>query len=462
MNLATPVDVLDQSRSPLSKIVRLAWPVTLSMSFHTSYSIVDMFWVSSLGTDAVAAVTLSGIIFWLSFAVSQVFAGGSHALVARAYGAGSVAKAGGIVRDSLIAAVVAGVVLGLVAGGAPGTWLRLLGAAAEVSAVGVPYVRIMATGFAASMALFTLSSVFRATGDMVTPLILNAASCALNIVLDPLLIFGFGPVPAFGLAGAALASVIAMVLTLVWGLALVLRRGSPLHVPLRGMPDTAALRDLFAIGIPSGLHYILISLTHTAMIRMTAVFGTQQVAATGIGSRIAQLSFLPCMGIGAATATIVGQYLGAGRGHEAEHAVATALRVNFVITAVIGLFYACFPNLLLGMFTKDTDVLALGSVYLRLYAVGFIFVTATIVLTRVFQGAGDTVWPALVMALRFASFLAVASALAWLTDLQAYGVWLAMVLCSAGQTVVIAWVYRKGTWKRKRLSSLESDGSVDA
>jgi len=195
---------------------------------------------------------------------------------------------------------------------------------------------------------------------------------------------------------------------------------------------------------------------------MTAFFGTEQVAATGIGSRIASLSFLPCMGVGAATATIVGQYLGAQRGDDAECAIGVALKVNAVVTTVLGVSYACVPKLFIGIFTSDADVLTFGTVYLRLYAVGFLFITTTIVLTRVFQGAGDTVWPMLVMALRFVCFLGVAYVLAWLCDLRAYGVWFAMVLCSAMQTLAIGWVYRKGTWKRRRLSSLQDQGAVDA
>jgi len=455
MSLSRRVDILDDSRTPLSKILRLAWPATLSMSFHASYNVVDMFWVSSLGTEAIAAVTLSGIIFWLAFAVSQVFAGGVQALVARAYGAGNAHKAGRVARDSLAAALVAGIGLALIAGSAPERWLRLLGATPEVAGAGAPYVRIMAVGFVASIALFTLSSIFRATGDMVTPLVLNGLSCGMNIALDPVLIFGLGPIPALGLAGAALASVLSIFAAFLWGVSLVLRPGGGLHIPLRGRPDVAALRDMLAVGIPSGMHYVLLSLTHMVMIRMMAALGTTEVAAVGIGGRITQLSFLPCMGIGAATATLVGQYLGAKRSADAERGVATALRANFLVTACIGFVYSCFPRVLLQIFTDDVQVLTMGAVYLRLYALGFLFVTATIVLTRVFQGAGDTVVPTVVVGLRFAAFLGLGYALGWLTDLRAYGVWLAMVMCSAVQTLVLGWAYKKGTWKRRELRSIE-------
>ncbi len=459
MPITTRVDVLEAADSPVRTTLRLAWPVALSMSFHTSYSLVDMFWVSSLGTEPVAAVTLSGLIFWLGFAVSQVFAGGAHALIARAYGAENYEKVGHITREALGAAAVAGVFVACLAGFGAQAWLRILGATRAVAQVGGPYVQVMAVGFLASIALFTLGSVFRATGDMVTPLILSGISCGLNMVLDPIFIFGLGPVPAFGLPGAALASVLSIFAALIWGLSLVLRPSSNLRLPLRLKPDTAALRDLFAVGVPSGCHYVLLSLTQMAMIRMTAFFGTHEVAAAGIGSRIAQLSFLPCMGIGAATATIVGQTLGARQPQIAERAVAVALRLNLAVTAVIGLLYACCPRVLLSAFTAEPAVLRLGSVFLRLNAVAFLFVTATIVLTRVFQGAGDTVWPTLVVGLRFITFLPTAYALAWLSGMDAYGVWSAMAVCSALQTIVIAWVYRKGTWKRRRLASVESTPS---
>ena len=447
-------DVLDESRSPLEKILRLAWPVTLSMSLHTSYSIVDMFWVSSLGTDQIAAVTLSGLIFWGAFAVSQVFANGSHALVARAFGAGRCDIAGRVVRDCLVAALVTGFAVAAIAALGAERWLRLLKAADPVARAGTPYVKIMAVGFVGTMALFTLSSAFRATGDMITPLVLNSVSCGLNIVLDPLLIFGLGPFPRLGLPGAAVASVVAIFVSLAAGLVLVLRPSSELRLPLRASPDVAALRDVLSVGIPSGLHYILLSLNQTAMIWMVADFGTPEVAATGIGGRITQLSFLPCMGIGAATATVVGQYLGAGRPERASETVAVALRVNFLVTAALGLTYSCFPQPFLRLFHATPSVTLMGTAYLRLFSAGFLFVSATIVMTRVFQGAGDTVWPTVVVGGRFGLFVGLGFVLGWLADLEALGVWLAMGLASAVQCAALGWIYTLGTWKRKRLRSL--------
>jgi len=448
---ASRIDVLDENRSALSKICRLAWPVTLSMLFHISYSIVDLLWVKSLGREAVAALTLSGIIFWAMFAVSQVFGMGVHALVARACGAGEHEKAGRVCRDGIGAAMLTGVLVGTLVFFNAKWILGRLGAQPDVIATGAPYVRIMALSPVATAGLFSLSASFRATGDMITPLILTGAACALNIVLDPILIFGAD----MGVAGAGAASVISAAAAFVWALTAVGRRSTVLRIWFKGMPDPVALKDMLAVGVPAGLHYMLLSLSQMVGLRLVAGFGTPQVAATGIGGRILHVAFLPCMGIGAATATMVGQYLGAKQTEQAETAAKTAVRVNFLVTALIGGCYALFPEILLRPFSPDPEILALGVVYLRILAVTLVFVTATITLTRVFQGAGYTAWPSAIMGVRFLVFLGFARLLGWTLEFEVYGVWLAMGLSAAVQTVIVAWLFTLGTWKRRRLRSVE-------
>ena len=321
-------------------------------------------------------------------------------------------------------------------------------------------MRIMSIGSPALLALFSLSAGFRGGGDMTSPLILAGTSAGINVALDPIMIFGYGPMPALGLTGAALASIIPMHCVLLWGLSATRRANSVVRFKLVKL-DLPVIKDLLTIGIPSGLHYALLSLAQIAMTRMVAVFGTPPVAAGGIGDRITQLSFLPAIGVGAATATMVGQYLGANRSRDAEKSVRTSLRVTFVISAAISLVYACFPRLLLKLFfIADPVVVEMGTVYLRLASITLLFVSMSIILTRVFQGAGDTMWPSVIAGIRLLVFLGLAGTLGWTLSLHAEGIWLAMPLSAPVQTLLLAWTYSMGTWKRKTFRTIDTPPSL--
>ena len=449
-----PFNVLDPEIGPIQKILRLSWPIVVSMALHNAYSITDMYWVSSLGPNAIAAVTLAGILFFVMFSFSQIFATGIHALIARACGAGHTHRSGMILRDGLLAALLVGGLTGFVLWHFPRNILELLGAKPDVVETGTPYLMVMAAGFAITLPQFTLSAAYRATGDMTTAMFLTAISVVFNIVLDPILIFGWGPIPEMGLAGAAWATVLSMSLALGAGV-FFLRWHHSLHgFRFYERLSLAVIKEMIVIGLPAGAHYILLSLNQTVMIRMVAGFGTPVVAAVGIGTRITHLTFLPCMGVGAATATIVGQYLGAGAPQTAAHHVRRALLINGLVTALICLMIGTIPQFFLRIFTDEAAVIQPGSTFLRIFAVTFIFVSTTIVLTRVFQGAGDTVWPAVIACFRLVVFLALGVILGWVADLDEVGVWLAYAGASATQMAVIALAYRRGTWKRRQLKSV--------
>ena len=198
------MNMLDDTRSPLRTIVSLAWPAALAALFHESYAFVDMFWVSWLGKEAIAAVALTGIVLWAVMALSQVFATGVQALVARAHGADQRTRADQALHDGLIASLVTGILATIPLSIYPVEILSLLGAKAPVAALGAPYLRLMALAVPALIASITLGSAFRGAGDMITPLAFVGASAMTNMVLDPILIFGAGPIPPLGLAGAAL------------------------------------------------------------------------------------------------------------------------------------------------------------------------------------------------------------------------------------------------------------------
>jgi len=163
------------------------------------------------------------------------------------------------------------------------------------------------------------------------------------------------------------------------------------------------------------------------------------------------------MGLGAAAATLVGQLLGARQTDQARAMVRFALRIDFVVTLCLCLVLFSWPQPLIMVFSRDEQVISPGVLYLRIFALSFLFTTMTIVLTRVFQGAGDTVWPTAAATLRFVFFAVLAWLLAWPLGFGAVGVWLAMAASSAVQFILVAWLYSLGTWERRRLSSIEDE-----
>lgn len=450
------IDILDGRQSIFVKILRLAWPVTLSMLLQSSYSLVDMFWVAQLGEEAIAAVTLTGILMFAVFAVSRIFAAGVQSMVARSYGLRNKENAGIVFRDGLAIGMLAGLVIGAIVMIRPERVLDALQAEADVVRAGTGYVSVMAAGSAGMIGLFTLGAGFRGAGDSVSPLVLATASTVLNMVLDPILIFGLGPIPAFGTTGAAVATIISMYLGLAWGLSFCLRRNASVRLEFRKPPRLSMLFDLLKIGIPMGFHYLLLWLTSAITLYLVAGFGTLEVAASGIVSRITQVAFIAIASVGEATAAMTGQYLGAGRPQDARRSTKSSVRMCFMVNSLMSLVLALYSPLFLSAFTSDPHTVELGTAYMKLSAIMLVFMSITITLSRAFQGAGYTIWPTVIMGIRFAAFSLLAYLLGWKAALLAPGVWLAVVVSAAIQSILIAFLYANGSWTRVRLRSLET------
>jgi putative MATE family efflux protein len=450
------IDILDGRQSILVKILRLAWPVTISMLLQSSYSLVDMFYVAQLGEDAIAAVTLTGILMFAVFALSRVFAAGMQSMVARSYGLRNLKNAEVIFRDGLVGGILAGLVIGVIVMIQPDRVLDALQAEPGVVRVGTGYVSVMAAGSAGMIGLLTLGAGFRGAGDSVSPLVLATASTILNMVLDPILIFGLGPIPALGTTGAAIATIISMYLGLAWGISFCMRRNASVRLEFKKPPQLLMLLDLLKIGIPMGLHYVLLWLTSAITLYLVAGFGTLEVAASGIVSRITQVAFVAIASVGEATATMTGQYLGAGRPLDAKRSAQASVRLCFIFNSLFSLVLAFYSPLFLSAFTSDAQTVALGTAYMKLSSIMLVCLSITITLSRAFQGAGYTMWPTVIMGVRFATFGLFAYLLAWKAALLAPGVWLAVVISAAIQSVLIAFLYAKGSWTRTRLRSLDA------
>ncbi len=416
-------------------------------------TLIDLFWVGRLGPSAVAAVAMSGTVLFLLSPLLMGAATGTIALVSRAAGAKQYEDANFAAGQSLVLALVLGGLTGIVGLSLSGTVLGLLRPPPDVVADGVAYLRISLVGSFTVFVLFIGNSALQGAGDALTPMWVMGIANVLNLALDPLLIFGVGPLPAMGVRGAAIATVTAQAVAAAVSVRFLISGRTPLHVRFRQWrPDLMLLWRLLRIGIPGAGQMLARSLMSFVMMRLVAGCGTAAVAAYGIGMKFHMIILMPAFALGGAAATLVGQNLGAGKPERAGHAawLATWIDVAFMATAAVILM--TLAPALIKVFNSDPDVVQVGVRYLRIVSPFYVFAAAGIVLGRALNGAGDTVMPMLITILTLCAFqlpLAILFSHLWQPATQ--GIWYAISVAMVLNGLLVAGWFQTGRWKRKRV-----------
>lgn len=446
----------DLTRGPLlGALVRLAAPVVVMQLCHTLYHWVDVMWVGRLGAAATAAVTTSFFAVWTMWALADLTGVAIAATVARHIGAGEPAKAAyGAAQAALLAAAL-GIVVSLSGPHLAAPLFRLLGAPADVLAPASAFLGVVLGGAAISFLFVVGESTMRAAGDTRTPLTVIATSLGINALLDPVLIFGLGPFPAMGVAGAALATVLSQAVAVVWFARLAWRRhpALPFDFAALARPAPRYALALVRIGLPFSLIGILYSAVYLYLARTAAPFGTAALAVVGVANRIESLTYLAAVGFALACEAMVGQNLGAGRPDRAERAtwLSTGLMAGLGLLVSIAMWVA--PAWLIGFFTRDPEVIAAGVPYLRLLAPCQAFTALEVVLNGAFSGAGDTLPPSLISVTVSLLRIPMVGALAHGMGLGLDGIaWTITLTCIARALIVAAWFHR-GRWKTKALAT---------
>ena len=450
-------------------VLLLAGPMFISALLQNAQSLIDLYWVGRLGPVSVAALALSGAVLMALFPIQMGLATGTVALVSRAYGAGDTRRASAVAAQSLTLGAGVGLLLGI----ACLPWLapicRLLGAEPDVVSEAVRYLRPCMLGMLVGLLLFLANSALQASGNTVVPMAAMLAANVFNLALDPLFIFGWGPVPALGVAGAAWATVLAQGLAAV-GLFLLMASGRTHLHPARAdfRPVRGDARRLLRIGLPSMAQMSSRSLMGLVFFRVITRFGTYVVAGYGIGMRWHMVLLMPCFVLANAAATLVGQNLGAGQPHRARRAAWCSTGIVLAVVAVsVGLLFA-FTGPAVAVFDATPAVVAAGSDFLRVVSPFYLLAGVSIVLDRALNGAGCTVstmlftvvtlWGLQVpLALLFSGSVApeafgpLARLFARWFDPPVNGVWWAMNTATALHAVLsVAW-FATGRWMRQRV-----------
>lgn len=445
---------IDFTTAPVGRaVIMLAVPMVLEMAMESIFAVVDIFWVAHLGADAVATVGLTESMLTLIYTAAMGLSIGATALVARRTGehdSEGAARAAG--QSILLGLAVAALIAIAGATNAPAL-LGLMGASEDIVRTGSGFTRIMLGGNATVLLLFLLNAVFRGAGDAAVAMRVLVLGNLLNIALGPCFIFGLGPFPEMGVAGAATATnlgrgtaVLYQIVTLVRGRGRVRVRLRHLRLDLGTMQSVLRLSGLGTFQILVG------TASYVGLVRIISVFGSAALAGYTIGMRIIIFALLPAFGLSNAAATMVGQNLGAGRPDRAEGAVWTAVRYNMIFLGSLGLVFLVGARYLTGIFTTDPLVQPMATACLRVVSLGFVFYACGMVLTQSFNGAGDTWTPTV---LNLFIFWLWEIPLAWWLSTQAglgaHGVFIALTVAYSTLAVVSAILFRRGTWKTRKV-----------
>lgn len=425
----------------VSDVFILAWPIMVSMLSRTAMTTADSLFVGQLGTTPMAAVGLGGVATWFGLSFGMGLLSSVQVSVAKRVGAARFEVVRRLLWQGLWLALAVGVPVALAGYSGP-LLFPLMGAGPEATELASSYFSITMLGAPLTFVNVALMGWFQGRGDTRTPMVATVGANLLNIALDPLFIFGWGPVPAGGMPGAAIATVLSVgvsVAFLAW-------RAWPMAGALV-RPIPALLRSMWRVGFPVGVQWTLDVASFLAFVSVLAHAGEAHLAAHVIAIRIVSISFLPGHAAGEAAGVMVGQALGSKRPEKAREAWRAGTRLAVLVMASASLFFVISPTTLVSLFGAEEQVLYIGG-SLVLVAAGFqIFDGVAMVALSALRGAGDTRWPMVVCAL--SSWLIKIPAgvlLALPLGLGAAGAWMGLTVEIAVLAALAVWRIQGTRW----------------
>ncbi|WP_436347957.1 MATE family efflux transporter [Natronorubrum sp. FCH18a] len=444
------------------KLVHLAWPLVLGNLLQTFYNLADMFWVGRVSSEAVAAVSLMFPLSWMFVSTAMGITAATIALVSQYVGADDDRMADKVVGQTILLTLAVSSVLAAVGLYFRRPLLALIGARDQVFVEALAYIEVIFLALPLTFLFFAFRSSLQGAGDTKTAMWLVFVSAGINVVLDPFLILGWGPFPEMGTRGAAVATFVARGFATVAGVYILLDGRYGVRLRLEDLaPDVGILKQLVDIGYPSTIDGWARSFASVAMAGFVARFGANPTAAYGIGVRLMSVTWAVSGAVGNATATGVGQNLGAKTPDRAAAVARTATAGTMVLIAAVAAVLIAFPAQAMRIFVADPDVIAEGVVFLRIMAPFWALFAGVMVIQGAFRGAGNT---REAMVLSFLSRwifrvpVALVLAFAWTVTVPVFGlevgglewgiegIWWAYSFGMVASFVVAVGWFRLGTW----------------
>jgi putative MATE family efflux protein len=432
-------------------ILLLAIPMVLEMLMESVFAVVDIFWVSHLGTDAAATIGLTESLLTLIYALAIGLSIGAMAMIARRIGEQNPEGAARAAVQAIGLALLVSVTIAIVAAPNAPKLLKMMGGSPWVIEHGSAFARVMLAGNATVVMLFMINAIFRGAGEPAIAMRTLWLANWINILLGPCLIFGIGPFPKLGIVGAAIATNIGRGTGALFALSRLFRSGGRFDVQRRHLRiEPTIMWRLIRLSATGTFQVFIGMASWMGLVRIISSFGSDAVAGYIFGIRVILFALLPSWGMANAAATMVGQALGAGDPDRGERAVWKAGFYNMIFLSIVGLVFILFARQIIWMFTADPNVTHYGVDCLRIVAYGFLFYAYGMVIGQSFNGAGDTWTPTIINLFVFWLWeIPLAYVLSVVLGLGPRGVFIAITIAFSTLAVVSGAVFRQGRWKRK-------------
>jgi putative MATE family efflux protein len=431
----------------------LAVPMVLEMIMESVFAVVDIFFVSKLGSDAVATVGITESVMTVVYAIGVGLAMATTALVSRRIGEKKKKEAGVVAFQAILIGVIVSILIAI-----PGIlfatlFLKLMGGTDKMATEGFMFPAIMFGGNMVIMLLFIINAVFRSSGDAAISMRVMWFANIINIILDPLFIFGVGPFPELGLMGAAVATTIGRGSAVIYQFYLLFNG----KYRIRLYWDSIKIKfnvmlDLLKISAGGIIQNLIATSSWILMVRIIAVSGPDAIAGYTIAIRIILFLLLPAWGLSNAAATLVGQNLGANHPDRAEKSVWITSYVNMIFMGVMGTILAIFPEFFISLFINEIAVVENGTIALRIISLGFLFFGMGMVMVQGFNGSGDTLTPTKINLVSFWLIeIPMAYFLAITLNMGLTGASISIVIAEAILAIIALYLFSKGKWKLRKV-----------
>lgn len=441
---------MDYTKGNLHRaIMLLSIPMVLEMLMESIFAIVDIYFVTKLGAEAVATVGITESVLTIVYSLAFALSSAATAIVSRRIGEKNPEAASNAAFQAILAGIALSLPISVAGWFFAGDILALMGANPVLIEKYSSYTQIMLGGNVTITLLFIINGVIRSSGDAAISLRVLALGNFLNIVLDPLLIFGYGPFPEMGIAGAAIATNIGRGIAVLFQFYILFSGKYRVKlIPGSLKPDFKVISQMFKLSMGSAAQNMIPNSSYIFLVRILTDFGSFVVAGYTLGIRILFFTLLPSIGLSNAASALVGQNLGAKQPERAEKSVWVTARYNMVFLGIIGLMFILIPEFWVGLLARDPIIIKYGAECLRAISYGFISYGFGIVMINSFNGAGDTLTP---MKVCIIAFWLIEIPLAWILsmplEIGQMGVYYSIVIAETCFTIIAVTLFRRGKWK---------------
>lgn len=453
-------DTIDFTKGSIPRhLLNFSLPLFLGNLLQTLYNTVDTIWVGKfLGSNALAAVSVSFPIIFILVSLVTGITMATTVLIGQYKGADDEKMIKNTVDNSLLLLTVASVIITIVGITFHRSILKLMNTPDELMDLASGYLNIIFIGLIFSFGYNSLGAVLRGLGDSKTPLRYLFYTTVMNIVLDPILIFGLGPFPRMGINGAALATIISQAVSFFLEVRYLNKSSHLFKISLKGIKiHKKLIKKILQIGLPAGLQQTVVALGATVVMSLVNSFGASTVAAYGAATKIDSFSFMPSMSVGLATSALAAQNIGAGKYKRVNETMKWASIMSIAISIFMMILVFVFPRQLLMLFTDEKIVLDKGVEILKILGISYIPFGLMWVSNGIIRGAGDTIVTMFIsMFTLWFVRLPLAYFLSKYTTLASSGIWTAMTISSTLSGITSMAYYRSGRWKDSILLRPES------